>query len=56
MKMVVFARNVDKSSNKNKGVPFVLTYHPLLEKVHCIIRKHIHLRYMNEEVKKVFQS
>ena len=53
MKKVVFARNVGKSSNK--GVPFVLTYHPLLKKVHCIIRKHIHLRYMNEEVKKVFQ-
>ena len=44
-----------KSSNKNKCVPFVLTYHPLLKKANCIIRKHIHLLCANEEVKKVFQ-
>ena len=55
MKKVVFNGNFGKSSNKNKGVAFVLTYHPLLEKVNYIIRKHIHLLYMNEEVKKVFQ-
>ena len=55
MKKVVFTRNFGKSSNKNKGVPFVSTYHPLLKKINCIIRKHIHLFYMNEEVKKVFQ-
>ena len=39
----------------SKGVPFVLTYHSLLKQVSYIIRKHIHLLYMNEEVKKVFQ-
>ena len=55
MKKVVFSGNFGKSSNRNKGVPFVLTYHPLLKKVNCIIRKHINLLYMNEEVKKVFQ-
>ena len=65
MKKVVFTGNgkaftgkvefTGKSSNKNKGVPFVLTYHPLLKKVNYIIRIHIHLLYMNEEVKKVFQ-
>ena len=38
-----------------KGVPFMLTYHPLLKKSNYIIRKHIHLLYMNEEVKKVFR-
>ena len=37
-----------------KGVPFMLTYHPLLKKSNYIIRKHIHLLYMNEEVKKCF--
>ena len=47
--------NFSKSSNKNKGVPFVLTYHPLLKAVNYIITKHIHLLYMNEEGKKVFQ-
>ena len=55
MKKVVFTGNFGKSSNKNKGVQFVLTYHPLLKKVNYIIRKHIHLLYMNGECKKVFQ-
>ena len=55
MKKVVFTRNFGKSNNKNKGVPFVLTYHPLLKKVNCIMRKLIHLLFMNEEIKKVFQ-
>ena len=48
---MIFNGNYGKSSNKNK----VLTYHPLLKKVNYIIRKYIHLLYMNEEVKKVFQ-
>ena len=33
----------------------MLTYHPLLKKFNFIIRKHIHLLHMNEEVKKVFE-
>ena len=55
IKKVIFNGNSGKSSNKSNGVPFVLTYHPLLKKINYIIRKHIHLLYMNEEVKKVFQ-
>ena len=55
MKKVVFTKNFGKSSNKNKDVLFVLTYHPLLKKVNCIIGKHIYLLYMNEEIKKVFE-
>ena len=55
MKKVIFKGNFDKSSNKNKGVPFLLTYHPLLKKLNYIIKKQIHLLYMNGEVKKVFQ-
>ena len=54
MKKVIFNGNSGKSSNKSKGVQFMLTYHPLLKKGNNIIRKHIHLLYMNEEVKKVF--
>ena len=54
IKKVIFNRNSGKSSNKSKGVPFVLTYHPLLKKVDYIIRKHIHLFYVNDEVKKAF--
>ena len=52
MKKVIFSGNSGKSSNKSKGVPFVLAYHPLLKKVNYIIRKHV---YMNDEFKKVFQ-
>ena len=55
MKKLVFNGNFGKSSSKNKGALFMLTYHPLLKKVNCIIRKHIHLLYMNEEVRKIFQ-
>ena len=55
MKKVVFTGNFGKSSSKIKDVAFVLTYHPLFKKVNCIIRKHIHLLYMNKEVKKLFQ-
>ena len=55
MKKVIFNGNPGKSSNKSKGVQFMLTYHPLLKKGNNIIRKHIHLLYMNDEVKKVFR-
>ena len=55
MKKVIFNGNFGKSSSKNKDVPFVLTYNPLLKKVNYIVKKHIHLLYMNEEAKKVFQ-
>ena len=41
MKKIVFTGNFGKSSSKTKDVPFLLTYHPLLKKVNCIIRKHI---------------
>ena len=40
MKKVIFNVNSVKSSNKSEGVPFVLTYHPLLKKVNSLIRKH----------------
>ena len=38
----------------NKGVPFVVTFHPLLKKLGAIINRNLYLLYMNEEVKKVF--
>ena len=56
MKKVIFNVNSGESSNKSKGVPSVLTYHPLRKKVNYIISKHRHLLYMNDEVKKVFQQ
>ena len=55
MKRLTFTGNFGKSNNKNKDASFVLTYHPLFKKISCINRKHIHLLYMNVEVKKVSQ-
>ena len=56
MKKVIFNGNSGKSSNKSKGVPFVLIYQPLLKKVNYIIKKHNHLLYINYKVNKMFQS
>ena len=47
MKKQIFYWKFCKSTNKNKGVPFVLTCHPLFKEVNCIIRKHLHPLYMN---------
>ena len=38
-KKVVFTWNFGKSSNKNKGVLFVLTYHPLLKRLIVSLEK-----------------
>ena len=37
-----------------KGVPLVITYHPLLKSVGNIIRNHLYILYMDKESKKVF--
>ena len=39
---------------KSQGVPLVVTYHPLLKSFGNIIKKHLTILYMNEEVKNVF--
>ena len=38
--------------NKTNGIPLVITYHPLLKYFAKVINKHLHLLYMNDEVKK----
>ena len=43
MKNMFFTGNFGESSNKNKDVSFVSTYHLLLKKSNYIIRKHLHL-------------
>ena len=43
----------DKNHNK-KGIPLVVTYHPLLKSLSAIIDKKLSILYMNKEVKKVF--
>ena len=46
--------NVTRQKDTAKGVPFVLTYHPLLKSMGHIINKNLYLLNMNEEVKNVF--
>ena len=49
--------NVDnkRSNNRQKrGIPFAVTFHPELKVLQNIINKHLHLLYMNDEVKRVF--
>ena len=46
---------IDKEMKKvEKGVPFVVTYHPLLSKLSSIIYRNLYLHYMNQEVKNAF--
>ena len=45
--------NNRKISNKaEKGIPFVVTFHPILKILQKIIDKNLHRLYINEEVKK----
>ena len=46
--------NVTWRKDTAQGVPFVLTYHPLLKSMGHIINKNLCLLNMNEEVKNVF--
>ena len=39
-----------------KGVPLVVTYHPLLKTTGKIIHDNLYLLYMNEELKHLFTS
>jgi hypothetical protein len=49
-------QSCDKVSNKKRKirVPLTITFHPLLKDVGLIIRKYIHLLYMDLEAQKVF--
>ena len=49
--------NIRETNRKNKiknGVPFVVTYHLLLNSLYSIIRKNIYLLDMDQKVKEVF--
>ena len=54
MKKVHFSKQGQKSKKVEKGAPFALTYHPLLNKLSSIIHRNLYLLYMNQEVKNVF--
>ena len=54
MKKFRFSELGQKSKKIEKGVPFVVTYQPLLSKLSSIIHRNLYLLYMNQEVNKVF--
>ena len=54
MKKVRFSEKDQKSKKVEKGVPFVVTYHPLINKLSSIMHRNLYLLYMNQEVKNVF--
>ena len=56
MNNVTFSGNWDKNKTKkkSKGVPLVLTFHPLLKDVGNIIHKNLYLLYMEQEAQRVF--
>ena len=55
MEKVKFS-NIERKSNSKtqKGVPLVVTYHPLLKSLSSINNNNIYLLYMDQEVKRTF--
>ena len=48
-KLNFFSANL-QSKKLEKGVPFVVTYHPILNSLNKIIRDNMYLLHMNEEL------
>ena len=51
---VSFSYRGSKSNRKNKGIPFVVTYHPLPQELNNIVRNNLNWLYADDEVKKLF--
>ena len=47
MKKVRFSKQRQKSKKVEKGVPLVVTYYPLLNKLFSIIHRNLYLLFMN---------
>ena len=56
MKKVRFLPAHLQNKRREKGVPFVVTYHPILNSLSKIFRDNMYLLNMNEEVKKTFST
>ena len=48
--------NKNKAKKKSKGVPLVITFHPLLKDVGNISHKNLYLLYMDQESQRVFTT
>ena len=53
MKKVRFSMQGQKFKKVEKGIPFVVTYQPLLNKLFSIIHRSLYLLYMNQKVRNV---
>ena len=51
---VTFPCTLRKRDTKMKGIPLVITYHPLFKGSASVIRKHLCILYLNKEVKEIF--
>ena len=49
-----FFNTLRYKTNKTKGIPLVIMYHPMLTDFVKVINKQLHLLYTNDEVKKTF--
>ena len=54
MKKVKFSSCYKFQRKKSKGIPFVVTYHPLFKQLEGILRRNKYLLNMNGEVKQTF--
>ena len=54
LKKDCFSKQSQKSKNVEKGVLLVVTYHPLLHKITCLIYSNLYLLCMNQETKNVY--
>ena len=56
MSKIKFSVDNKKSKySQERGIPFVVTFHPKLKVLQNIVNKHLYLLYMNGEVKRVFK-
>ena len=48
--------NIERKSNSKtqKGIPLVVTYHPVLKSLSSIVSNNIYLLHMDQEVKRIF--
>ena len=49
-------RETNRKNKSKNGVPFIVTFHPLLNSLYGIIRKNLYLLNMDQRVKEVFSS
>ena len=54
LKKVHFSKQGQKSDKVEKGIPLIVTFHPLINKLTAINHRNLYLLFMNQDVKNVF--